>query len=240
MEKMKIVICDDQEADRKYYEALARELGKKWNIALKIKTYTNGDDIMFDVEDPDYLKIVDIMILDINMPGPSGIKISEAARENGYRGLIVFLTASTSHYEPAFDVGGYNYITKNENAPERFEKVFRKALTAAKLDNRKAIVLTCGGDYLQLDIQSIRYFKVFRNMTTVHYGKNETFDFISTLNKLEDQLVSHGFLRVQRSYLVNLNYVQRIAFDNLLLNDGTNIPVGRKYYKDLKEAMLEL
>lgn len=237
MKKLRVVLCDDYDEDLNYYESLMLKLAEQHKIDIEVKTYVNGDDIMFDVEDPDFLKVVDLMILDISMPGPDGIEVAEAARENGYLGLIVFLTVSRTHYEPAFDVKGFNYITKNANAPKRFEKVFMKAVMELRDGNKEAIVLTGGGNYRQIRISSIRYFEVQKNLITVHYGKNETFEFISTLTKLENQLESHGFYRAQRSYLVNLNQVAKITFEMLSLQDGTEIPVGRKYYKGLKEIL---
>lgn len=233
METLKIVICDDSQEDRDYYEALALELGVKWNIDLKIKTYVNGDDIMFDVEDKKILKVADIIFLDINMPGASGIRVAEKARENGYAGLIIFLTSSVSDYEPAFDVRGFNYITKNEDAPKRFEKVFLQAAKEVKALNTKAITLSGAGKYVQVTFSDIKYFESNRSTITVYYG-DESFEFISTLAKLENQLESYGFCRIHRSYLVNLPYVFRLTFERVFLRDGTELPVGRTYYKELK------
>lgn len=237
MKKVRMVLCDDLPNDLAFYESLSRRLAEKYGVEIKIKKYISGDDIMFDIEDSKLLKAIDMMFLNINMPGPNGIAVAEAARKNGYGGLIVFLTASEKHYEPAFDVKGFNYITKNEMAAERFEKVFRLALDEIQDDGKEAIVLSGGGQYRQIRVASIRYFEVVINVITVHYGENETFEFVSTLNKLENQLENRGFYRAQRGYLVNMNYVFKLTYENILMKDGTKIPVGRKYYKGLKEIV---
>lgn len=235
METLKVVICDDNEGDRRYYEALAFELAEKWNVDMKIRSFISGNDLLFAVDNRNFLKIANIMFLDINMPGANGLQVARKARKSGYKGLIVFLTASETAYEPAFDLRGFNYITKNENAPTRFEKVLAEAVKEVRANSQQAIILSGGGRYVQVDISAIKYFEVNRNTITVYYG-DESFEFISTLNKLENRMASHGFCRVQRAYLVNLAYVYRITFEKVYLRDGTEITVGRKYYQGLKEA----
>lgn len=236
MKKVRMVLCDDLHEDLNYYETLSRRIAEKCGIELEIKTYVNGNDIMFDIEEPKYLQKVDMMILNINMPGPSGIEVAKYARKSGYHGLIVFLTASQKHYEPAFDVRGFNYITKNEHAPKRFEQVFRAAIKEIKSNTKEAIVLSGAGQYRQIRVASIKYFEVEKHIITVFYGNDESFEFSSTLNKLENQLENRGFFRAQRAYLINMIHVLRVTFEAVVMKDGTKLPVGRKYYKELKEA----
>lgn len=240
MNKIRVIICDDYEQDRDRYEETCREIGEKHHIPLELRTYVNGDDLLFDLEQPEFYVTVDILLLNIHMPGPDGIEVARRAREIGYQNLIIFVTRSKEYYEPAFDVKGFNYITKGkEGNEERFEKVFLTALKEAGEQSRKSLVLSSGGYYKQIDIAAIKYFEVNKNLVTVYYN-DQSFEFISTLNKLENQLFSQGFCRVQKAYLVSLDYVKSFTFKELLMDNGIAIPIGRKYYKELKERMEDL
>lgn len=240
MEKIRIIICDDYEPDRLYYENLTRQLAKKYQTPVELKTYASGDALLADTQQEAFLASVQMIFLDILMPGKNGIEVAQAIRAKNYAGLLIFLTASTKHYEPAFDLRSFNYITKTENAPKRFEKVFVEALKQVKRAGREAVILTGGGRYQQIAINQIKYFEVLKNMLTVHYGKDKEFSFISSLKKIELQLENKGFYRVQKSFLVNIAYIREVSSTQVTLWDGSEIPVGRKYYQELKAALEEL
>lgn len=94
------------------------------------------------------------------------------------------------------------------------------------------------GEYRNIAINDIKYFEVRGKIITVYYG-SKSFEFISTIGKLENLLFTKGFIRVHRSFLVALQYIKTFAYDGLTLMDHKEIPVGRKYYGGLKEAMKE-
>ena len=237
MKMVRIVVCDDSEQDREKYTRLCRMVSDKYNIPIEIKQYVNGNDLLFDLEEPKYYSSIDIILLNINMPGPNGIEVAEQARKIGYNKLIIFITSSKDHYEPAFDVKGYNYITKGkEHESERFEKVLQHALEDALKENNPTLVISAGGSYKQIKVDSIKYFEVNKNLITVYYG-DKSLEFISTLNKLENQLESQGFYRTQKSYLIALDYVKSFTYQEVTLQNDVKIPVGRKYYRGLKEKM---
>jgi len=71
----------------------------------------------------------------------------------------------------------------------------------------------------------------------VHYGKGETFTFISTLSKVENHLKGREFMRVSRFYVISVNAVKSLIANNVIMSNGALVPVGRKYYALLKEAI---
>ena len=94
------------------------------------------------------------------------------------------------------------------------------------------------GEYRNIAINDIKYFEVRGKIITVYYG-SKSFEFISTIGKLENLLFAKGFLRVHRSFLVSLQHIKNFTYEEITLIDNTEIPVGRKYYSGLKEAMKE-
>lgn len=239
MNKIRIVICDDSKADREYYGSLCLEMAQKYNVNCDFKLYESGNDLLFDLENPKFYNAIDILFLDINMPGINGVEVARQAREIGYKRIIVFITVSKEHYEKAFDVRAFNYITKGYNAKTRFEEVFLQSVKAVEEMGQEVIILSGGGEYRQIEINNISYFEISKNIVTVYYG-SKSFEFISTLGKLENQLFDRGFQRVHRAFLVALKHIKSISYEKLIMHDGTEIPVSRKYYSDLKKAMTEI
>ncbi|HCC34907.1 MAG TPA: DNA-binding response regulator, partial [Ruminococcaceae bacterium] len=236
---IRIIVCDDSERERSRYVELCRELAAKHHLEIETKAYDNGIDLLFDLENPKFFSTVDILMLDINMPGINGVNVAKEARKCGYKGIIVFITVSTAHYENAFDVRAFNYITKGKSSAARFEEVFLNAVEAAKELRQEVIMLSGGGEFRQIPVKDIFYFEIVKRIITVHY-KDESFEFVSTFEKLENQLFERGFLRIHRAYLVSLAHVKSITYEEVTMTNGALLPVGRKYYAGLKKALSEL
>ena len=236
MAKLRAVFCDYTDYDRGQYVAICKVLSERYNLNLEFKEYKSGETLIFDMENPGFLEMLDILFVETEMHGMSGVYVANKARRFGYKGLIIFLTNSTKYYEEAFDVGAFNYVLKGRENLKRFETVLAKALRAVKKVRGEYMILNCAGEYRQIEVGDIKYFEIHNHLIDVFYGK-EHFEFVSTLGKIENQLLGRGFQRIHRSYLVSLDYVQRISYDEVTLRDGQKIPVGRTYGATLKLAM---
>jgi len=111
-------------------------------------------------------------------------------------------------------------------------------LEIASEKSNEYMLFTGIGEYRNIAINDIKYFEVRGKIITVYYG-SKSFEFISTIGKLENLLFTKGFLRVHRSFLVSLQYIKTFTYEEITLIDHTVISVGRKYYSGLKDAMKE-
>ena len=235
MNTVRIAVCDDEKMSRDTNIRLCRKMCAKHDIDIEIKGYETGSDLMFDLEEPAFQNSLDLLLLDITMPGMNGIDVAKEARELGYKGVIIFITVSNEHFKDAFDVGAFHYINKEESV-KRFEEILLKAIAYTKDAGRKEILLSSWGELKKLEIDSIEYFEVINRVITVYYG-DKKFDFQGSLKKLEDRLLDCGFHRIHRNYLVSLSYVNSISFKSVIMSNGKTLPVGRKYYSGLKGAI---
>lgn len=239
-EKIRVVICEDTNNEREKLIKLCREMEDKYQLKLGLKTYTSGNALVFDLGEPKNCNSIDILFLDIHLPGISGIEVAKEARRIGYIGVIIFVTKSKDYFEDAFDVKAINYLVKGERTNYRFESVFQQAIEAVKDVRQEVIVLSGLEGFKQIEIKDISYFEVANRIITVHYKKNKTFEFISTFQKLENQLFDRGFQRIHRAYLVSIYAIKNFSYQEVILKTGEVLPVGRKYYTALKEEMERL
>lgn len=236
MKKTRIVLCDPGTYDREYYTMICRALAEKHQIDLEMKEYESCESLLFDMEEPGFLGLIDVLFLETDMPGLNGIHISNEARRLGYRGLIIFLTGSAEYYEEAFDANAFNYVRKGKEHLPRFENIFVNAAQAAHKVKKEYVIFNCAGEYCQIEIGDIKYFEIKDHIIEVHY-KNKCFEFISTLGKIEAQLFGRGFQRIHRSFLVSLDYVTKMTYEEVTIKGGNKLPVGRTYCSTLKTAM---
>lgn len=233
---MYIAICDDEIEAQERYASEVTSLCSENNIPLKLSRYDTGTQLLFAVagrEDPP-----DVVLLDIGMPKIDGIETATALREKGFAGIIVFVTVKDDRMLDAFDVDAFNYVVKGSPGElERFRRVVLEACERAQSNKRRYLLCNGISEHRNIPLDSIRYFSMNRHVCTVHYGKGRTFDFITTLGRLENMLAASGFVRVQRSYAVNCAHVASYTYSTCTLDDGTELPVGRKRVAILRETV---
>lgn len=232
---LKIAICDDDLYCIEIYSQKLLNIAKKHQIKIEITSYTSGEALVFDWAKGH--RQADALYLDIHMDGISGMQAARELREMGCRKEIVFFTYDKEQVYDAFDVDAFHYIVKEVTTDKRFEEIFLQLAGRLKKKQREYVTFSFGGENRDLALDEIKYFQVDVRVVTVHYGKDESFDFYSTIGKLETLLCSKGFIRTHRSVLVNISHIKSANYQEVLMQDGARLPVGRSYWQSLKEAM---
>jgi len=233
---LKIAICDDNSQDLYYFADVFKRLADDHKEDVEIVTYPSGKQLLFDSDDTD--NPADIVFLDVNMPEISGIEVAEKLRTLDYKGEIIFLTVSTTHYSDAFDLHALHYIVKRVTPPDKIEDIFMRAIRTARKKSEEYIRFSSAGEFRNIAVKSLRYFETLNKIVTVHYGKDERFSFYcASLKKIEDQLYGKELVRIHRSYLVAESQIIKVTYNHIFLLDGQMLPVGRKYYPRLREIM---
>lgn len=230
----RIALCDDDPGDLDYYEKKILKYAGERKPDTKILKYQTPAQLLFALSDVQDL--ADVIFLDIHMPELDGIALAEKIRDAGYRGEIVFLTVSEEDMLRAFDVRAFNYILKGKTSEERFRRVLYSVMDASSKKQSASVMLSSGGESINLPISDIIYFEVSDHLIVAYFGK-ETFSFISTIGKLENRLRHYGFIRIHRSFLVSGSYIERFDRKQVVLKDGRRLPVSRNRYADLKDSL---
>lgn len=235
---LRVALCDDEEEAREGYAALVASILDSRSIEYELSIFRNADELLFSLEgrkDPP-----DILLLDIMMPGMSGIEVGRKMRNHDFSGIIIFISRSADFTLPAFDVGAFNYVLKEDaSGDNRLERILLSAVELEERKRRKYILLNGINEHRNVSIDSISYFEVRKHVVEIHYGAGETFSFVSTLGKLANTLAPFGFIQVHRSFVVNMDKVARYSSGTLLLDGGSEVPVGRKYAGALHATMAE-
>lgn len=232
---MRIALCDDHKENiMSYAEVLAR-ICRKHRIELEIDPYISGNQMLFELEDEK--KHPDLIYLDVNMPGYDGFSTARQLRAQGYESEIIFLTSSggADSILQAFDVSAFHYIVKDETSGERFEEIFLQVYERCQKKSKETLVFSCAGETRKVFVDEINYFEAQDHYITVYYGK-ESFEFYSTFGKIENMLHGHGFLRTHRSFIVAKGKIVQINRNQIELQTGETVPVGRAYVKTVKTA----
>lgn len=228
---MRVFICIPDSEERAFCRKRIYMLSKIDGIELTIfeeKAEETGENY-FDLIDFDDADLIYIGV-DSNF---NGISVAKSIRKAGINAVIVFFTRFKEAVFDAFDVDALHYLVDGKISVAKFDEVFRKAVSRAESRIQASIVLNCAGEQRKIIISQIYYFEVFNRIVTVYY-RDGSFEFYSTLSRLEDSLASRGFVRVHRAYLVQERYIASIKQKEIVLFNGTTIPVGGKYINSIQ------
>jgi len=226
---MNIFICDDSAEHSSLCKKTLLRLSEQHGVHVRIKTFPSGEALLFEAEDA--FATLDLIYLDIRMPGPDGLETAKRLRALGYLGDIVFFTVCADYAIAGYDVSALHYVLKEQTSAEKFEEIFLRACERKQRRESEVLVLTCAGESRCVPVESIRYFEIQQRIVTVVYDA-ERFEFYSTMMRIEEQLFDKGFVRTHKSFLVSKRYIRSIDSTRVLLDTGEALPVGKRYYAE--------
>ncbi|MCK8098617.1 LytTR family DNA-binding domain-containing protein [Bacillus sp. 2CMS4F] len=238
---LRVLIVDD--------EILARDelayLLKRTNEELEINEAENIESAFDQMMD----QKPDLLFLDVDLSGENGFDIAKRLKNMKNPPAIVFATAYDQYALKAFEVDALDYLTKPfdeervRQTMKKYKKVKREIDEPEQISHasQHKLALSVGESIVIVDTKDIIF--VGTGDGHVHV---KTFDASYSVNDtlvvIEKKLPETDFLRVHRSFVVNTEYIKEIqpwfnSTYNLIMKDGSKIPVSRTYAKELKKLL---
>lgn len=177
---------------------------------------------------------VDLMYLDINMPDLSGIDFVKSL-ENPPK--IIFITAYTEYALEGFRVDALDYLLKPVSyadflkSANKARNYFQNTLPQAGRteEEREYLFVKSGYKVVKICLKDIVYIEGKREYVSIHLTNNKSVMPLISLRVLEEQLPSESFMRVHRSYIVNLEKINTIDHSRIVFDGNVYIPVSEQY-----------
>ena len=176
------------------------------------------------------LESCDLLFLDINLPDGDGLAL---ARSLSGKVQIIFTTAYSEHAVEGFNLNATDYLLKPIEF-SRFQAAVDKALHQLEEEKDRFIYLKEGRSLIKCDLHEVSYIK---GMEEYLYWNSAERNIITlgSLAEYAQELESRDFVRVHRSFIVNLNKVEAINTKTIIVADE-EIPIGPTYSKHFKSA----
>jgi DNA-binding LytR/AlgR family response regulator len=182
---------------------------------------------------------VDLLLLDIEMPGMSGLELTQNLGEN--RPVIIFITSKREYAADAFDLNVADYIIKPVTTP-RFIRAIEKAREILECNSEEInlkddefIFIRDSNVVRRLKLDGILFAEAMGDYVKLH-TKERFYAIHSTLKAVEDRLSSSRFLRIHRSYLVAVDKIDTLDGGALIV-DGRPLPVADAFRAALNKRM---
>lgn len=230
--QINIILCDDDQVFLKKLQAEVTRTFSKLNSDAVIALFDSPMEMT-----EGHLKSCDLIFLDVDFENETytGIDIARRLREVNRSALIFFVTNFINYAPAGYEVQAFRYILKRDLS----EVLDRYILQAMEMlaEKQEFLRLQSRDEIIDLSLDEILFLEVMDHSVSVHTA-GSTYVMAAALARLENELEPHGFLRIHKSYLANMQHIRKFRSRECLLDDGTKLSVSEKNYSGQKQKYL--
>jgi len=182
---------------------------------------------------------VDLIFLDIEMPGMTGIELTRNL--SGRKNLIIFTTSKKDYATEAFDLNVADYLVKPFSS-QRFLQAIDKAreilyskTVEVELENGEFIFVRDSNIVRRLRVDDILYAEAMGDYVKF-YTCDKLFAIHTRLKSVEERLPKSKFIRIHRSYIVSIQHIDTLQEGGMVIK-GNFLPIADSYRKPLHRLM---
>lgn len=240
---MRIFIAEDEPLAAAKLKLFLDKLGEGQDVTH----FSDGLQLSAALNNSDEPK-PDLLFMDIQMPNMTGLDVLKQLGESTFP--IILTTAFDQYALDGFNFGVTDYLLKPYTL-ERLKQALQKArrMMPATEDSVSAtapqtsiasISVRCEGRNELVEVANIESLEALKDYTRLTLTDGRQLTTLGTLTSMEQQLPSETFIRVQRSYVVNLKRVQSYNMQSLRLVSGIEIPIGKTYREEVHSSLSQL
>ncbi|MBE5925479.1 MAG: response regulator transcription factor [Lachnospiraceae bacterium] len=233
---MRIAICDDENY---IVESLKEKLDKilrKWCLEYEIVCFNTGIDMLIDIE---IGGMFDIIFLDIELGTYNGINIAKKLRENYEIFELIIISQYQDYYRDIFEVDAKWFLDK-PFSDEVLEKALKKVV--ANISKAEDIIEFAFKKTLyRLSLREIMYIESDRRKVHIYCNDNHIYEYYEKLDKLEEKFSKGNlkYIRISKSYLINVLYVKRYSYENIELRNGEIFKISQGKRECIRDIFME-
>lgn len=226
---MKIAVCDDEPAMCRQMAEMAAQILERWKEPFEMIRCLDPHLLLERIQD------LDLLFLDIQMPGLDGVSFAKIIRERGSDCAVIFVTVLEDHMLDAFEVEAFDYLCKPVDK-DRLERTLQRVIKRRERINGKSLFIQTRDWSRNVKIHDIYYCEVIDRKIYLH-TKSGVVEYYGRLKETQEKL-GPSFVKCHRSYLVNLEYLQEYRVGSVILENGERLPVSRQQRQILLDGMM--
>ncbi len=232
---MKVIICDDEKSTCAMLEQKLLRYSYEKGVKLDIEVFFSGDSLV------DYLykgNGVDILFLDIEIPGINGIIVGDYIRRvmENEQIFIIYISSKEQYALQLFQNRPFDFLVKplNEikifNIIDNIYRIVGKSNREFEYQNK--------GNAFRIPYRDILYFQSEGRMIHI-VMRHETKNFYGKLTEIEKKLPAYLFLNIHKSYLINFNYVSEYTYEWVKMVNGDILNISKTNRAVVRKKILE-
>ena len=231
-----ILLCDDDPAFLSEVSLQTTNTLDRLGIPFVLHAFTSMEQLSAPV-----LAACDIALLDVDFEQKryTGIDIAKKLRSVRKDAVIIFITNYIEYAPEGYEVQAFRYLLKKD-LHRRLPEYLQAAALRLK-NTRQTFKIKIHGEVIDIPLKQVLYMESQGRKVTVYIKKDsgiKEYSYYASISTLEKQLADNGFLRIHKSYLVNMRYLKAFRHDKAILSTDILLPVSQKNYAARKQEYL--
>lgn len=232
---MYVAICDDQPEELEALTNLMQRWQAQHRTAVRYQAFRNATEML----DAARREPFTLYLLDIMMPGTDGMAAAREIRTFDDTASIVFLTSSTGFAYESYSVHAIDYLLKPIQADALFPILDR--LFQQEQRPQEGLTLKCGSTLVRVPFSQLVCVEIFKKHLYFNLTDGQLREVTGSLKEYEDLLLTRPeFMRVGRSYIVNVLQIRELSPAGIRTFSGKTIPIPRRLYPQIQKEYMQL
>lgn len=230
-----IAICDDCREALKGIEKRLKRYGEKSKVQASVETYQSQTQLLADLEGG---RNYDIIFMDIEMPGMNGLEVLRRIRERDKECLFIIISSYQQYAVCGYELEVFRYLVKG-SMEAGFDNCMDAALKKLDSNSRKNYFITSTRKRIKIPCEDIMYCHKESKMSVFATNSGELIKERRPLQEVFEELrrICDNFIVIERSFIVNMNYIETMKQNEILLENNIILPVGRTYVNEVRKQL---
>ncbi len=232
---LRIAVCDDEViVQTEISDRISASMADR-HMKYSVSGFTSGEELLMDISEHG---VFDLIFLDIELTRIDGIVTAGKIREQFPYTFLIFISNYSQYYKAAFDVQPFQFLDKPINEQEFhtvFEQVYQRLTNHAEI-----LSFYYNRVHYNIRLNEILYFESEKRMVKVVCAAGR-YVYYGKLDEIENSLKNSNqyFLRIHKSYLVNLDYVTEYRNDRMVMKNHDILTISHEKRKYVKEVYMK-
>lgn len=227
---LRIAICDDDNSAVAAHKKVAETCLMQSSSAGEIVGYTTSGNLLYDITEDGFF--FDLILLDIEMPGNTGMDIAEKIKPYLPNVKIIFITSHIEYAIDAFELSIFRYVPKDD-IDKRLFCAIQDAIKLIELEDGKSYTIQTNSRFEKIPYKEIYYIE--------RDGKNASISTVGGVSKVRkslqqvyEELNAEEFIYIDRGCIVNMIHIMQIKNGMAVLKNSVSLPISRTHLQEVK------
>lgn len=226
-------ICDDNPEELQQIAGVLDSFNKTHRTSVRYRLFTDAEAMLQAALTEHFSHY----ILDVMMPRMDGITAAQELRSIDPDAKLIFLTATTEFAYQSYRVKAHDYLLKPVQDKQLLPVL--EQLQAMEDSAGDCICVERGRSLMRIPMARLSHLEVNQKKLYFHMTDSQICQIAGTMAEFEPQLLARKeFIKIHRSYIVNLNHISMLSPEGCIMFSGKNLPISRLLYHQVRRAYM--
>ena len=230
---MYLAFCDDSLQDGKQIAGMIEAFAASHAPHVQFEWFSDPESMLRSAREKRFTHY----LLDVIMPTMDGITAAQEIRSFDTSAKLIFLTSSKEFAYESYRVKAHDYLLKPVD-PAALSTLLGQLLAQEK-SSEECLMLHSGAALFRLPLSALSHVEVYQKKLYYHLTDGQVRQTPGSIAEAEKSLCTHAeFVKIHRSYIVNLHQISALSPDGCLMITGDNLPVSRLLFHQVQQRFV--